>query len=126
MNGERNVGNPRRWGFVFILGLCGSAAQAQSGACCWAGGCSVLPPTVCATRPCFVYQGDNTTCAAGCPAAPLGACCFIDGGCEISTECECALGPPFSAWMGAGTTCSSCTLGACCWFTGSTPACTHM
>src|SRR4051812_1410775 len=84
----------RGWYAILLSSVSGTAASAQTGACCdlVTGSCFITTAANC-TSICSVYQGDNTTCASGCPVhAPTGACCFAQqsGGCQIMNACDCS------------------------------------
>jgi hypothetical protein len=55
-----------------------------------------------------------------CPgAASIGACCFLDGHCEMLSEQQCMGSPEYQQWIGPGTAClpnNPCApqMGACC------------
>lgn len=58
-----------------------------------------------------------------CTAAPTGACCLPDGGCDQRTEADCVFAD--GAWNGAGTDCADVEcLGAC--FVPTTGACVQL
>ncbi len=58
--------------------------------------------------------------ANDCPgAASIGACCFLDGHCEMLSEQQCMGSPEYDQWVGPGTAClpnNPCAtqMGACC------------
>jgi hypothetical protein len=83
-----------------IADICESLVEQ---ACCFPdGSCRMLTPDVCAAAG-GLAMGAGTNCTDDiCP--PLGACCY-DGGCRITTELGCLIGPVYAVWMGPGTTC---------------------
>lgn len=89
------------------------------GACCTDGACMIAVAGEC-TGPCDLWMGVGTVCVPNpCPAT-LGACCLVDGSCEMRTCTQCASG---GLYQGPGAACepSPCPpAGACCWITYGT------
>ncbi len=87
----------------------GSAALAQTGACCSGTTCTATT-TGCATTNIFVLGGACTPNACG------GACCSGTGGCTITASTGCS---GTNTFLGIGTVCTPTTicnqyLGSCC------------
>jgi hypothetical protein len=92
---------------------CGGGA---TGACCLSGGACLdgLSENDCVVLD-GAYQGDDSSCDEGCPAAS-GACCIkATGGCVDFTQEDCVT--VGGVWQGEGTTCDAIECfpeGACC------------